>query len=1198
MRAEEKIMDVLGGTQDASSTLLQHGYFNKVFQAGVDLDASRAMKVSEFEDCDAKVENEEPGICMKRAKHAKIFGFLSKRKSPGNAKRPQSMIILEECSKPKSRISLIDRVRAFKRMRNSSSANHHNKNSKNKIANTLSEEKDAVQNGDVRFHKVLDGQKLFRHSYAGYSKEFDCSFEDIELNSAISEADTNENKWLRTIDAEKCEKPNEKHVTKITNGKKFPLDQTDNSMSVIPENDSERLYTKAQQESRKRRGSDIWSYLKGISLASRRNSKLLDQSIDSEFHNIEKSQDNVSVDLELDAKYEESHNELEQSGSSARGSHFSTVIRFFNSVAEAARRWRTPSRNHMQTDNSFLPTKNQRQGYYSKETSFIIENETIKPDSVVGPTQHSDFMLSGCFGHVDVSENCSDSHQSSPSSTRTLKQGSGSQVVCLVIENEHIEPAMTSVPSSHPSLEISLEQELSQGNVETVMSERACHLEVSLPPSESDCTISTVCPSEEPHDAVIGAMLSDGSKKINSTVSIGYTCLNDEDNMLQEQQCKEHSRIEDPKDSTENQAHKPSTDQEWEEVDLSNVDLTHDGLSNQMQTISSSTVILCTRGDKEKPLSHPCHPSSQVPAYKLLLDRCHSLPLSQSTPIGLDQVGWRLQMSQRRAEAAFRSNTTGNHGIRATTQSSWKPLKLGAEQRLVNKLISGGSIVSAEAVWDHVTMADRELAFKAGDVIKVLDASNKDWWWGQIDDEEGWFPASFVRLWVNQEDGVEEGTSEVQNGHLDPNSDCLCIGRPLQNRDQMRANVINEIMSTERHYIKHLKDICEGYLKQCRKRRDMFNDEQLKVIFGNIEDIYRFQMGFVRDLEKQYNNEEPHLSEIGPCFLEHQDGFWIYSEYCNNHLDACMELSKLMKDGRYQHFFEACRLLQQMIDIAIDGFLLTPVQKICKYSLQLAELLKYTSQDHSDYRYVAAALAVMRNVTQQINERKRRLENIDKIAQWQASVLDWEGDDILDRSSELIYTGEMSWIYQPYGRTQQRVFFLFDHQLILCKKDLIRRDSLYYKGRINMDRYDVQDVDDGRDEDFNVSVKNAFKLRNKDTEEVHLFFAKKLEEKLRWLRAFREERKMVQEDEKIGFEISEYQKRQAAMTVRKASKQKGVSHSKSVPPSYPPPQDPLNQGQYMVTDGISQSQVFEFAEPKRSQSPFWQNFSRLTPFKK
>lgn len=72
-----------------------------------------------------------------------------------------------------------------------------------------------------------------------------------------------------------------------------------------------------------------------------------------------------------------------------------------------------------------------------------------------------------------------------------------------------------------------------------------------------------------------------------------------------------------------------------------------------------------------------------------------------------------------------------------------------------------------------------------------------------------------TQLWVNQEDGgaePAEGTSEVQNGHLDPTNDCLCLGSPLQNRDQMRANVINEIMSTERHYIKHLKDICEVLL--------------------------------------------------------------------------------------------------------------------------------------------------------------------------------------------------------------------------------------------------------------------------------------------------------------------------------------------------------------------------------------------------
>lgn len=91
----------------------------------------------------------------------------------------------------------------------------------------------------------------------------------------------------------------------------------------------------------------------------------------------------------------------------------------------------------------------------------------------------------------------------------------------------------------------------------------------------------------------------------------------------------------------------------------------------------------------------------------------------------------------------------------------------------------------------------------------------------------------------------------------------------------------------------------------------MFSDEQLKVIFGNIEDIYRFQMGFVRDLEKQYNNDDPHLSEIGPCFLEHVSIFPFGEGF-----ERCLEAM----EGVFE-LFGSAQLLCPMVG---DGFLSDP----------------------------------------------------------------------------------------------------------------------------------------------------------------------------------------------------------------------------------------------------------------------------------
>ncbi|XP_026185729.1 spermatogenesis-associated protein 13 isoform X2 [Mastacembelus armatus] len=1223
-----------------------NGFVNRVFNVSLDVE-NETSSVYIQESGPAPAEGQGETQAASPQTHVKdrqevnrrpratggIWKILNRKKAVSELeRRPHSMILPGEASIPK--LSFADKVRSFKKLKSPSVfRGKTGKLSTAKVSSSFVDEESFCH--DIGTPQQSSRASLKhrgkRHSYAGHTAEFDCSFEDIDLSAPIDGPQSTA--MGETVTQNGC-KPSER----VSYTKRNHNNSTNcNKIAAMCEEPNIKGSLSAHL-GRGRRHKDVWSYLRRISLLGKASPVYSERSFDSELHSLDKTMDSDygSVDLESVRDFQPPPPKQ----SDTKG-HFGGLFKFFNSVAETARKWRT--------SRSFSPPEEER----TPMSSPRVPQRTVDNIHSVSLTLHSEGLptyLPAPSSPVNTKSSyvsTFDSEALAPVTgglspkvvLKAFRACPGSQAVnglqsCEITDkriDRDINQGPTAkvgnhIPHSDPNTETKKEAEdtmncLCQeenvdgqtGNEQDTRDTPSDSLQIeevnvqsqqgdkesttnSEPASDSTEEIFKLCEQ-------IASQTGCGVRQPGPAVSHSSTEKTSVPHKPLRPRPRPASAVLDP--------WRPNADRDlyshYSEVGslcrrrrMPAPTLQHSPGQRRRATrtrpcsVIESSVTRAMQSTElhHRALSRPPGVSPLEPPLRASLQRCRSLPLPPSTLTALALLLPQSDIGQSSSSVRLRSGDSGSCRRR-------RLLRPGSEPLQVNILISGGSIVNAEAVWDHVTMADRELAFKAGDVIKVLDASNKDWWWGQIDEEEGWFPASFVRLWVNQEDGgaePAEGTSEVQNGHLDSTNDCLCLGSPLQNRDQMRANVINEIMSTERHYIKHLKDICEGYLRQCRKRVDMFNDDQLKVIFGNIEDIYRFQMGFVRDLEKQYNTEEPHLSEIGPCFLEHQDGFWIYSEYCNNHLDACMELSKLMRDGRYQHFFEACRLLQQMIDIAIDGFLLTPVQKICKYPLQLAELLKYTAQEHSDYRYVAAALAVMRNVTQQINERKRRLENIDKIAQWQASVLDWEGDDILDRSSELIYTGELSWIYQPYGRSQQRVFFLFDHQLVLCKKDLIRRDILYYKGRIDMDRYEVRDAIDGRDDDFNVSVKNAFKLCNKDSEEIHIFLAKKPEEKIRWLRAFHEERKMVQEDEKIGFEISEYQKRQAAMTVRKVTKQKGVN--RCTPPSYPPPQDPLSGGQYEVTEDMAQGEVFEFSQSKRGQAPFWQNFSRLAPFKK
>ncbi|XP_018910365.2 spermatogenesis-associated protein 13 isoform X1 [Bemisia tabaci] len=516
--------------------------------------------------------------------------------------------------------------------------------------------------------------------------------------------------------------------------------------------------------------------------------------------------------------------------------------------------------------------------------------------------------------------------------------------------------------------------------------------------------------------------------------------------------------------------------------------------------------------------SRPPFMSSSCRGSRPIGMRSYKLRRSISQPLGLNE----LSPVMRKKPIVGRYNASedergGTSDDEMMSDSESSIASLNERKKSFEQATDEEVVVLAEAVWDHVAMEPEELMFRAGDVVEVKDTRDRDWWWGSAGGRSGWFPAAFVRLRVSQGDTVEDCLAALATG----------AGKSIQRRasisrlsnDEVRAKVVRELVHTERDFVKLLTDVAEGYLAECRRRTDMFTEDQINTIFSNLPNILRLQSSFLEDLESKIDWSASHKSCVGEVFLKHKSSFRMYSEYCNSHPLALSTLQDLYQLDSYSKFFEACRLMRGLIEIPLDGYLLTPIQRICKYPLQLAELLKYTKPDHPDHEQVSEALEAMKNVAVLINERKRRMESLEKLALWQQRVEGWDGVDLIEQSSQLIHQGEAVRMTSS-RRTANIIIFLFDHQLIYCKKDILKRNTLVYKGRMPTDYCEIYSLPDGKDGSLGVNIRNGIKICASISEKTLVFCCRSEQEKGKWLEAFSEERKLVEQDKLDGLEFA------------------------------------------------------------------------------
>jgi hypothetical protein len=100
---------------------------------------------------------------------------------------------------------------------------------------------------------------------------------------------------------------------------------------------------------------------------------------------------------------------------------------------------------------------------------------------------------------------------------------------------------------------------------------------------------------------------------------------------------------------------------------------------------------------------------------------------------------------------------------------------------------------------------------------------------------------------------------------------------------------------------------------------------------------------------------------------------------------------------------------------------------------------------------------MMRETCSTINEAKRRVEHLEQIADWQATVEQWEGPNVVDTCNQRIKEGLL--IKISAGNTQERHFYLFNNLLVYCKKK--GKNGAVFRGRVSVEGLDIEDIQDG-----------------------------------------------------------------------------------------------------------------------------------------
>ena len=161
--------------------------------------------------------------------------------------------------------------------------------------------------------------------------------------------------------------------------------------------------------------------------------------------------------------------------------------------------------------------------------------------------------------------------------------------------------------------------------------------------------------------------------------------------------------------------------------------------------------------------------------------------------------------------------------------------------------------------------------------------------------------------------------------------------------------------------------------------RDNFLDQLQNILPSNIVDLIFFRLhelialhsDILLDLKKKKSN-------IGNVVLKYREEFEVYKEYCTNlsRAQAILEAEE-QKNPKLKKELNKCQIKAKS-PFPLCAHIVLPFQRLLKYHIMLAEILKHTPETHDEYLDLELAHNHMKNFNSEVNEAKREHEDNEK----------------------------------------------------------------------------------------------------------------------------------------------------------------------------------------------------------------------------